>query len=895
VTPATRTLRIARAVHRWLLVLVPRDVRRAYGPEMIATFEAASADASTRGWMAVWRLLIREIKDLATSRAANRPVGVVMPGPASAGSSTRGSGYQWVDLSNWVQSWRSLRRRPAFLMAAVLTLGFGGGITTAVFSLVNSVLFKPLPFPNGDDLVMVYESSPSGRERTSLLAPGRIEEWNRQNHTFVAISGSYSENVTDTSASEPERLEGRRVAPRYFAVFGMRALVGRTFIDQDEQTNGPGAVVISERFWARRFGRDPSAVGRALVIGGRPYEIVGVMPGAFTPGAFASATTDVWLPAQFSAFLMRQRNARFVTGVGRLRPGVTVEAGARDLADVQAELGRQFPETDAGWSAETRPMKDARIGASRHGLVLVFGAVLTLWLIAVANIAGLTLVQVHRRARELAIRAALGASRARVVSTVIREGLLIAFVGGALAMGLAVWLVSTMPTLLPRTPRINELAVDWWIAGFGAISSLLAACVFSLVPGLLGTRLGLTRVIAGGSRGVAGGRHQLQKVLVVTQVALSVLLVGSATLLIRSYYNLANVETGLDATNTVTFHVGARWDEDRSRIRLLQQQLLVNLQQLPHVQAAGMTNFLPATGATLRYAVTVDGLTGPNADGTMTIGTRMISGGYLRAIRAPLLTGAWCPDPTTDPKVPISVIVNQRFVDLFAPGQTLIGRQFRIVQVSNTPFTIVGIIGNIAEDGHGTTAAPYAYTCVPGGAWPDPEYVVRTVDARAFATDLRRVVRELDPTRAIFGLRPLQDVLDAALDQPRLDAMMLTLFAGAALALAAIGLYSLFMLVVSERAREMAVRLAIGAAPSQMIGLVMSGAGRLLAGGIVVGIALTAAADRVLRGVVFGVSPLDVRALAAAAVTLAIVSLVAVAGPALKAARIAPIEALRGE
>ena len=890
-----RTVRIARAVHRRLLVLVPRAVRHAYRSEMIATFETASAEASARGSAAVWVLLVREIKDLGISRVANRPAGVVMPGPASAGSSTRAPAHEWIDLSNWLQSWRSLRRRPAFLAAAVLTLGLGGGITIAVFALVNTVLVKPLPFPNGEDLVMVYESSPSGRERTSLLAPGRLEEWNRQNQTFVAISGSYSENVTDTSAAEPERLDGRRVAPRFFAVFGMRPLAGRTFVDEEEQANGPGAAMISERFWTRRFARDPSAVGRALVIGGRSYAIVGVMPGAFIPGAFASAATDVWLPAQFSPFLLRQRNARFLTGVGRLRPGVTVEAGSRDLAAVQAELGRQFPETDARWSSETRPMKDARIGASRKGLVLVFGAVLTLWLIAVANIAGLTLVQVHRRARELAIRAALGASRARVVSTVIREGLLIAFIGGAVAMGLAVWLVSAMPAVLSRTPRINELALDWWIAGAGALTSVFAACVFSLVPALAGTRLGLTRVMAGGSRGVAGGRHQLQRVLVVTQVALSVLLVGSATLLIRSYYNLANVETGFDATNAVTFHVGARWDEDRSRIRLLQQQLIANLQQLPHVQAAGMTNFLPATGATLRYAVTVDGLTGPNADGTMTVGTRMISGGYLRAIRAPLLAGAWCPDPTTDPKVPLSAMVNQRFVDLFAPGQTLVGRQFRIAQSANTPFTIAGIVGNIAEDGHGTSAAPYAYTCVPTGAWPDPEYVVRTLDARAFATDLRRIVRELDPARAIFGLRPVQDVVDAALDQPRLDAAMLGFFAGAAVTLAAIGLYSLFMLVVSERAREMAVRLAIGAAPRQVIGLVMSGAGRLLAGGIVLGIVLTAAADRVLRGVLFGVSPLDVGALAAAAVTLALVSLVAVAGPALKAARIAPIEALRGD
>jgi hypothetical protein len=273
----------------------------------------------------------------------------------------------------------------------------------------------------------------------------------------------------------------------------------------------------------------------------------------------------------------------------------------------------------------------------------------------------------------------------------------------------------------------------------------------------------------------------------------------------------------------------------------------------------------------------------------------MISGGYLRAIRARLVAGSWCPGPATDPKVPRTAMLNQRFVDLYATNQNLVGRSLRVVQGSAVPMTIAGVIGNLAEDGHGTSPVPYAYTCDPAGSWPDPEYVARTSDARAFAADLRRIVRELDAARAVFGLRPVQDVLDSALDQPRLDAAMLGLFAGAAVTLAAIGLYSLFMLVVSERAREMAVRLAIGAAPRQMIGLVMAGAGKLLAGGIVLGIALTAAADRVLRGVLFGVSPLDARALGVAALTLALVSVVAVAGPALTAARIAPIDALRGD
>jgi putative ABC transport system permease protein len=885
VTPSLpRSVVFARALHRALLVLMPRRILRAYRSDMIATFDAASAEAGARGTLHVCRLLLREIVDLATASRANRPSGLT--GPALGEPARR----HWMQPPAWRQAWRSLVRRPAFLAAAVLTLGFGAGITMAVFALVDTVLIKPLPYPDPDRLVTVYELSPSSREGTSMVAPARLEDWQRLNRTFVALAASYAENVTDTSVAEPERLEGRRVTRRFFAVYAMPFLAGRGFTDDEEQANGPGAVVISERFWQRRFDRDPAAIGRALTIGGRAFQIVGVIPDTFT-----SAATDVWLPAQMGAGLMRARQARFLHGIGRLRPSVSVDEAARDLASVQESLGREFPATDAGWSAQIRALKEVRVGAAQRGLVLVFCAVASLWIIAVANIAGLTLVQMQRRTRELAIRAALGASRGRVIGTVVREGLLIALLGGALGAALAAWLVTALPAVLTKTPRINELALDWRPFAFAAVTSLAAACAFSLIPALAGTRLPLLSILGGASRGVAGGRHGLQKVLVVFQVALSLLLVGSATLLLRSYYNLTHVETGFDPSSALTFHVAARWDEDRTRVGQLQAQLVERLQQLPHVQAAGLTNFLPATGATLRYYVVVDGLSGPNPDGSMTVGTRMIGDGYLQAIRAPLRAGSWCPPLARDPKAPRQAIVNERFVEMYAHGQDLIGRTLRMTQFRTVPFTIAGVVGNLAEDGHGSSSAPYLYTCEVGGSWPDPEYVVRTSDARAFAIDLRRIVREIDPARAVFGLRPVQDVLDAALDQPRLDTAMLTFFAAAAVMLAAVGLYSLFMLVVSERGREIAVRLAIGAAPWEMIRLVLSDAGRLLAGGIALGIALTAAADRLLRGVLFGVSPLDAAALAAAAATLAVVCVVAVAGPALKAARIAPIDALRGD
>ena len=886
-TSRTTSLRAARAIHRAIVWFAPAEVRRAYRAEMIATFEAASDAAASHGGLALIRLLWHELIDVLAAHRARRSTVRWPQTPARAiHSAESGRQIEWVHVSAWRQAWRSLTRRRGYLAAIVLTLGCGTGIMTAVFSLVDTVLLKPLRYPDAEQLVTVYESSPVARARTSLIAPGRLEDWQRLNRSFVALSGIYNESVTDTSGDEPQRLDGRRVTPRFFAVYATPPIAGRTFSDAEEAATGPGAAVISERFWMRRFNRSPAAVGHALSIGGRPYPIVGVMP-----STFAGGTIDVWLPAQVSPWLLEQRNARFVNGIGRMRPGVTLAAAAADLAAVQQGLAKQFPKTDEGWSAELRPLKEARIGDARNGLVVVLAAVASLWLMALANIAGLMLAQIHRRQRELVLRAALGASRTRVMGTVIREGVLLGAGGALVGSGIAFWLTHVMTSTLTKTPRLNELTTDWRALGFALAASLLAAATFSLAPAIAATRRGVNHTLAGQSRAVTG-RHRMQKLLVVSQVALSVLLVGSATLLLRSYYNLTRVETGFDASDVITFQIAARWDEDRVRIAQFQTQLLERLEALPHVSDAGTTNFLPASGATLRYQVKVDGVAGPNSDGSVTVGTRMISGSYLRTIRAPLIAGSWCPPASPDPKAPLNAMVNRQFVQRHAEGRTLVGRTARMTSFSSA-FTITGVVGDLAEDSHGTAPVPYFYTCPQPGAWPDPKYVARTTDARAFGADLRRIVHEIDPSRAIFDVRPLQEVMDSALDQPRLDAAVLGLFAGAALVLAAIGLYSLFMLVVSEGVREIAVRLAIGAAPGQVMQLVLSGAGRLLASGLVIGIVLTAAADRLLRGVLFGVSPLDFSALAAAILTIALVSGLAVFGPALRASRIAPIEALR--
>ncbi len=790
---------------------------------------------------------------------------------------------------------RALRRRPAFAAAAILTLAFGIASTTTLFSVVDTVLLAPLPYPHGDRLVAVYEANPGRDQRTSLVAPARLDDWRRMTRTFDAISGSYTENVTDTSEAEPERLAGRRVMPGYFAVFETRPLAGRTFTADEERDGGPTVAVISEGLWTRRYGRSPAAVGRRLTIGGRGFTIVGVMPRSFSPARSATdvgAGVDVWLPAQLAPGLLAIREARFLGGVARMKPGVTIDQAREDLQAVQRQLGEQYPRTDRDWSITIMDMKELRIGDYRRALTLVFGAVAVLLLIAVANIAGLMLVQLHRRARELAIRSAIGASRARVIGAVMSEALVITAAGAALGGVASVWLVQLFASVFTSIPRMNELTLDWRALTFSAVTGLAASLIFGWLPALHATRGPLALTIAQGGRAVSGGRHRLQQALVAAQIALGLVLAGSAGLLVRSYEKLTRVDWGFNPAHVMTFHVGAGWNEDRVRVGRLQEQLVAELQRRPGVQAAGFTNFLPATGATLRYQISVDGLTSTDPGGTLMVGERTVTSGYLRALQVPLVAGELCPEVSADPKAPGTAVVNRRFVEQHAHGQNVIGRQVRFDW--GRGWRITGVVGDFIEDGPSAQVAPYVYVCMPAGSWPDPEYVVRAQgDPLTTTAQVREIVRSLDPSRALFGVRPVEEVIAEALDQPRLNARVLVLFAASALALASVGLYSVIMLLVTERRRELGVRMALGAAPSQVRRLVLAGAGRLVAIGLAAGFALLLAAARVMRALLFGVTPFDLPALGGAVLTLALVAVAAAVIPARRAASLSALDALR--
>lgn len=794
-------------------------------------------------------------------------------------------------MTQWPMTLRALLRKPTFTLAAIALLAGGIAANTTVFSFVSTIFLKPLPYPAADRLVFIFEANTSKHEATSLMAPARIEDWNRLNRTFTAISGWYTDTKTDRTGTTPERLRTYSVAPRYFAVYGTKPLLGRTFKPDEEIQGGPNTVVINYAFWSRRFNRSPHVIGTRLRLGSDAYTVIGVMP-----PTFLYPTIDIWLPAKLNPYLLRARDARFFTGVGRLRVGQTVEQARADLASVQRQLGLDFPATDKGWSSVVSGMKDSIIGNRGLYVWIAFAAVAVLMILACVNLAGLMLGRMQQRRNELAIRVSLGATRSQLVAAVLREVTLIVIAGSALGMVISLGMISAAAKLFTTLPRITELETDWRSLVFAALLGAVTILLVGLAPALQMTRGSLASGLTQGNRSQMGSRSSLHQALLVVQFAITVVLLVSAGLLLRSYQRLTEVDAGFSPEHVLTFHVGAEWSEDRVAVGRLQRDLIETLGSTPGVAAVGMTNFLPTDEATLRYQYQVEGLAADNVEHAFTAGSRTVSGGYLAALRVPILAGASCANTPqeTNSNEPPTALVNRSFAEAFGQGHSLVGRHLKILGTGSAAHSIIGVIGDVREDSLRTPAVPYVYTCSRAGAWPDPEYVVRTKgNANAFSTTLRGIVHRLAPDRALFGLETMDNHVDSALEQPRLTGWLLAGFAAAAVLLAACGLYSLCTLIVATRTREIGMRMALGARTSNVITGVLSRSAKLVATGALLGAGLALMAANLIRSLLFGVTAFDPFTFAAVCGILIVVCLGAMLFPALRAASVDPVQAIR--
>ena len=767
------------------------------------------------------------------------------------------------DLRFAVRQWR---RTPGSFLAAMAALALGIGANTAIFSVVSGVLLRPLPFAQPNSLVQLYEAQPRNSRGVGFDGPvvfQDFEEW-RGRSRLVAAMACYSSSTKNYQApGEPVQVPVVSAERGLFALLGAAPRMGRTFGDGDPLD----VVVASHEFWTTLLHADPAAVGRSLVLDGRPFTLIGVMPEAFQ-FPYTPSGQSLWIPWEPDAQLRLHPNRRLDSVVARLRSGATVDAARR-------ELGSMDSTAREGRIVRVRRLQDVVGGPARDSLLALLGAVALVLLAACANVANLLLARTASRAREIAIRMAVGAGRARLVRQFLTESLLLAFAGGAVGLAAGAWGTRLLLHVAgPLIPRAAEIGLDWRLFAFLAAVCAATGIGFGLAPAIAASR-----GVAGGlaARGVASS---LRDALVVVEIALAFVLLAGAGLLLRTFLNLERTNSGLDADNVLTLHVVLSGPRESMAI----EQAVSNL---PGVRAAGMISMLP-----LQHTGWSGGFTIPGLPGIYESELRYVTPGYFRALGIPLRRGRWF-SPHDDAAAEKVILVNETLARLYFPGQDPVGRRL-------DRGLIAGVVGDVRQASLGVPPKPEIYYAVAQN-FAQMGRLGSTLVVRAagplepLAGAIRAAVRRVIPGQALFRVRTMREVIGDSLANPRLYAWLVGLFAAMGTLLAAAGIYGVIAYLVALRTREFGIRMALGADAGRVLRLVLRRGALLTALGLAAGIGGAALLTRVLRGVLYGVSPADWRTFAAVAALLAVVSLAACLAPARRAARVDPAAALRAE
>jgi putative ABC transport system permease protein len=828
-----------------------------------------------------------------------------------------GRGRLWVD-SVWQDlryGVRILRRSPAFTLAAVLALALGIGANTAIYSVVYTVLFRPLPYPDPARLVMIWETRsdldlkrfPDPKAAAALvnrwLPSNRIlARWKERNRSFERIAGFNMWMATLTGGGDPERSIGLTVTPDLFALLGARPMLGRTFLPEEDQAGNDEVVVLGHGLWQRRFGSDPGVLGTKILLDGAPHTIIGVMPAGFH-AVLPDVTVrrpDFFLPTWHQTTL----NPGFTISkvAGRLKPGVSLAQAQAEMSALAAALQQEFPRQHRGHGVRLAPLAREISGESRPAMLALLGAVGCVLLICCANVANLLLARASARQREIGMRAALGARRGRLVRQMLTESVLLAALGGLVGLLLARWGVQLLVAAIPEgtVPRIEDIHVDFGVLAFGIVLSLVTGLLFGLVPafeaGRWSARGGFADVLKeGGRQGTSGRTRGLRRALVVSEIAVALVLLTGAGLLVRSFIRLRAVDLGFRPENllAVPMKVTGKSYTDKQRLAEFSDRVLERVRAIPAVQAAAITNSIPmAADITMSVSgIELEGRPGVEISSAY----RTVTPDYFRVMSIPLHKGR--PFTAADARGGV-VIVNQAFVRRYVPGvpdgsPEPLGRRLKWNKLD---VAIVGVVGDIKSGGLKSDASPEMFLPYTEAMGQGLGLVVRTgSDPAPLAPLIRAVIREIDPNQPLGRIATMEQIVSDSVALPRFHMLLLTVFAGLALALAAVGIYGVIAYSVAQRSHEIGVRIALGAERGAVLRMIVGQALWLAFAGVGIGLAAAIPATRVLAKLLFGVKPFDAATFMAVSAILIAVAAVASWLPARRAVRVNPIVALRCE
>jgi predicted permease len=820
--------------------------------------------------------------------------------------------FTWPDhvRQDLKYSFRRLVKDRSVSFMAVATLALGIGINTAMFSVVNGVLLKPLPFPEPDRLVALYSRTPDAPNGSSSYP--NFLDWARENRSFFDLAAFRPDDLNLTGLGQPERVPAAMVSAPFFPMLGVQPVLGRTFVAADDQFGATPVVLISESFWQRRFGSSPAALGRTMTLSGTSYVIVGVIPATFRFDARNFHRSDVYLPiGAWHAPGFRNRKVSMAMDViGRLKSDVSLQQADRDMRALARSLADQYPEVNKGTSVTLVPLESALVGRVRPLLLLLVTAVLFVFLIACANVANLLLARATSRSNEVAIRTALGASRSRIVRQLLTESVLLALVAGVLGSLAAVWGTGAALAALPDVllPRADEIRVDQRVLLFTTLASTAAGVLFGLVPALRASRLDQQAALRARGPGASVGHHRAQGVFVVVEIALALVLLVGAGLMIRSVATVLRVDPGFNADHLLVARVSFPVSTTRpDHVVAVWRQMRQKIDAIPGIQAVSLSaSSVPMTGDFSTLPFWLDGQTKPSTPAEMNWAlSYIVEADYLRMMEIPLRRGRFI-TPQDDERSPAVIVIDDRFARRHFGERDPIGRRLNL-DILNITAEIVGVVGHVRQWGLDENAAsPYQEQCylsifqLPDHVLPlaarDIAVVLRTIDGPLAQVDpIRRALAQVNSEMVMYREQAMEQVMSDRLATRRFTMIVLGIFAALALLMACVGIYGVISHLVGERRHEIAIRLALGAKRRDVLGMVLRDGANMALAGVVIGLGAALGLARLLTSMLFGISAHDPLTMAGVVGLLTFVALAACYIPALSATRVDPMIALRND